>query len=788
MALSSGTHLKGRYEILAPLGAGGMGEVYRARDPILGREVAIKVLPANQESDHAALSRFEREAKAVAALSHPNILSIHDFGNDNGISFAVMELLKGETLGANINHSPLPWQKACEIAIAVGEGLSAAHSNGVIHRDLKPENIFLTTDGHVKILDFGLARLQKIETELDSHAPTASQTNPGILLGTVPYMSPEQARGESLDSRSDIFSFGSVIYEMLTANRAFQRKSIGETLSAILVEDPPDVSSINKDIPAGLSRIVHHCLEKNPEQRFQSAPDLVSDLKAVLSGAEVSAPAPPIHKPLIRSITVIPALLLIALIAIALYLLAFRQKPVRSIAILPFTNVTKDTNTEYLSDGITESVIYALARLPELKVVARNTVFTYKGREVDPQKAGRDLNVDAVVTGRLIQQGNTLTISADLVKVADGKQLWGNQYKRALSDALEVQGQITEEVAQHLGFDLTGKELLLVRTQYTDNSEAYRLYLRGVFYYWKNTEEDYEKAREYFEQAIDIDPAYSLAYLGLGTYYSGMAFDGYMNPQEAYPRSLAALSKALQIDPNLALAHNHLGQYHLFFEWNWVAAERENKIALDLDPHDPRNHRGYSFLLLATNRIKEAVEQMKIVHELDPLSRVFSVNYGQYLMTAGRYDEAIKQLQETIEMEPKYFVAHESLAQAYEHKKMYKEAASEMQKAYLLGGDQDAADIYSEAKDAESYEKSQEIITRGEIASLKELAQQKYVSPLEFARRYAKVNEKDEAFDWLEKSYKERSPYIVFIKVLDDFQNIRSDSRFTDLVRRIGLP
>jgi TolB-like protein/Tfp pilus assembly protein PilF len=455
---------------------------------------------------------------------------------------------------------------------------------------------------------------------------------------------------------------------------------------------------------------------------------------------------------------------------------------------LPFTNVSKDSNTEYLSDGITESVIYSLSRLPELNVMARGTVFTYKGHEVDPRKAGNDLNVDAVVTGRVMQQGDILTVSADLVKVIDGKQLWGNQYKRTLSDALDVQGQITEEIAQHLGFNLTGKELLLVRKQYTDNSEAYRLYLRGVYYYWKSTEEDYEKAHAYFQQAIDIDPAYALAYLGLGTYYGGLTFDGYMIPQEGYPKALAALSKALQIEPNLALAHNHLGQYHLFFKWDWVAAERELKIALNLDPHDPRNHRGYTFVLLATNRINEAVEQMRIVHEMDPLSRVFSVNYGQYLMTAGRYDESIKQLQETIQMDPKYSYAHASLAQVYQHKKMYQEAASEMQKAFQFQGDQDAVDIFSDAKDAESYKKSQDIITRSELEDLNELAQQKYVSPFDFARRYAKLNEKDEAFNWLEKCYKERSPHILFIKVLDDFQNIRSDPRFADLVRRIGLP
>jgi eukaryotic-like serine/threonine-protein kinase len=783
MALTPGIQLKNRYEILAPLGAGGMGEVYRARDLLLGREVAVKVLPAHLSADRGALSRFEREAKAVAALTHPNILAIHDFGDDNGTSFAVMELLKGETLRANLNNSALPWRKACEIAISVGEGLSAAHSNGIIHRDLKPENIFITTDSQVKILDFGLARLKETFTsQLDSIVSTASQTNPGILLGTVPYMSPEQGRGESLDSRTDIFSFGCVIYEMLTATRAFNRKSIAETLSAILNEDPPEVSSFNKELPNGLTKVVHHCLEKNPERRFQSVRDLVFDLKAVLSGAEVSAPAIKVSKPLIRAQTVIPAILLVTILAVALYFFAVKPKPVSSIAILPFTNDSKDTNTEYLSDGITESVINTLSQLPRFRVIARDTVFTYKGKTVNPKKIGQELKVGAVVTGRVLQQGDTLIVRADLIKVEDGTQLWGEQFNRKLSDVFSIQDEIANTIADKLRLQLTGEETKRLVKHYTEDPEAYQLYLKGAYYHAK----DFQKSLEYYQEAISKDPNYALAYTSLAQLYAFHAFQGLFSPKEAHEKSLDALTKALQIDNTFADVHNALATVYWTYDWNWKGAEKEFRLAMTLKP--ACCHGNLSWFLRSMRRFDEAIAEGKMALDVDPLSVRRSNDLGTVFYWAGQSDRAIDQYQKTLELDSNAPEVHDLLADVYAQKRMYKEAIAEEQRYLVLLGEQEASEVLGQDFESYGYEKAMQMQWQGILESLHEAEKQTYVSPMKFVFTYIHLGDKDKAFAWLEKAYEERSPWLTYLRADPQFHGLQSDPRFQTLVKRIGFP
>lgn len=783
MTLVSGTHLKGRYEILAPLGAGGMGEVYRARDLLLSREVAVKVLPAHLASDHGALSRFEREARAVAALTHPNILAIHDFGNDNGTSFAVMELLKGETLRANLNHSALPWHQACEIAIAVGEGLSAAHSSGIIHRDLKPENIFLTTDGQVKILDFGLARLKETFTsQPDSIVSTASQTNPGILLGTVPYMSPEQARGDPIDFRSDIFSFGCVIYEMLTATRAFNRKSIAETLSAILNEDPPKVSSFNKDLPNGLTKVVHHCLEKNPERRFQSAHDLVFDLRAVLSGSEVSAPAIKVSKPLMRAQTVIPAVLLVTLLAVALYFFAVKSKPVRSIAILPFTNVSKDTNSEYLSDGITESVINTLSQLPRFRVIARDTVFTYKGKTVNPQKVGQDLKVGAVVTGRVLQQGDTLVVRADLIKVDDGTQLWGEQFNRKSADVFSIQDEIANAIADKLRLKLTGQETKRLVKHYTEDPEAYQLYLKAAYYHSK----DFQKSLEYYQQAISKDPNYALAYANLANLYAFHAFQGLFPPKEAHEKSLEAMTKALQIDNMFAEVHNALATVYWTYDWNWREAEKEFRLAITLKP--ACCHGNFSWFLRSMRRFDEAIAESKMSLDLDPLSVRRSNDLGTVFYWAGQSEQAIHQFHKSLELDTNDPEVHDLLADVNAQKGMYKEAIEEEQRYLVLLGEQEASEVLGQDFESYGYKKAMQMQWQGTLETLHEAEKERYVSPMSFVFTYIHLGDKDKVFAWLEKAYEERSPWLTYLTSDPQFRSIQSDPRFQTLEKRIGLP
>ncbi|MDQ6707981.1 MAG: serine/threonine-protein kinase, partial [Acidobacteriota bacterium] len=466
----------GPYEILAPLGAGGMGEVYRARDPRLNREVAIKVLPARLANDPQVLARFESEAKAVAALSHPNILAIHDFGTDRGVSYAVTELLEGETLRSHLGRSALPWRKAVEIGIAIADGLASAHSKGIVHRDLKPENIFLTSDGRVKILDFGLARWTAPQASGQSDMPTLTQE--GVIMGTAGYMSPEQIRGTPADARSDIFSLGCVLYEMVAGRRAFSRETSAQTMAAILEAQPTDIATTGKQVPAGLERAIAHCLEKNPQRRFHSAHDLGLALRGTLEASESSRPFP--------LGWVAAAVAVIALMA-AVYRSTGRAKPIDSLAVMPFVNVGGDPNTEYLSDGITENLINNLSQLPTLRVLPRSLVFGYKGREMDPRKVGRDLHVRAILTGKVVQRGDGLHIQTELVDVAEVSQLWGQQYDREFTEILAVQEEIARHVSEKLRLRPTGEEQKRMDKRSTENTEAYRLYLKGRYYWSRRT-------------------------------------------------------------------------------------------------------------------------------------------------------------------------------------------------------------------------------------------------------------------------------------------------------------
>lgn len=498
MALSAGTRL-GPYEILAPLGAGGMGEVYRARDPRLDRDVAIKILPERLARDPQALARFEREAKAVAALSHPNILAIHDFGFEGGITYAVTELLEGETLRSRLSRTALGWRKALETGIAIADGLSAAHSKGIIHRDMKPENIFFTEDGRVKILDFGLAR-STASVAQKGEAPTV--TEEGVILGTAGYMSPEQVRGTSADARSDIFSLGCVLYEMVAGQRAFSRETSAQTMAAILEAQPAELAAIGKAVPGGLQNVIAHCLEKNPQERFHSAHDLALALRTTL-GVSAEAKRLPVRW--------VAAGMGMLMVAAAMYWFAGRAKPIDSLAVMPFVNVGGDPNTEYLSDGITENLINNLSQLPKLRVLPRSLVFSYKGKEMNPRKVGQDLHVRAILTGRVVQRGDSLNVQTELVDVGEVSQLWGQQYDRKFTEILAVQEDISRQVSEKLRLRPTGEQQKRLSRRDTENTEAYQLYLKGRYYWNRRTAELLKKANEYFQQAIEKDPGYGLA-------------------------------------------------------------------------------------------------------------------------------------------------------------------------------------------------------------------------------------------------------------------------------------
>jgi len=782
MALFPGTRL-GPYEILAPLGAGGMGEVYRARDTRLDRDVAIKVLPEHPAKDPQALARFEREAKAVAALSHPNILALYDVGDHQGVSYAVTELLEGETLRARLAQSAIPWRKAVELGTAVAGGLAAAHSKGIIHRDLKPENIFLTSDGRVKILDFGLARW-KPKPSAPADAAATGETEAGTVMGTLGYMSPEQIRGIAADARSDIFSLGCVLYEMVTGQRAFARPTAPETMAAILNEDTPHLADSGKEIPPDLQGIIHHCLEKNAEQRFQSARDLAFALRAAggSGGAGVSALPRNGRKPLNHWIWAGVAIVLLAGGSFFVWR-ATSGKAIDSLAVLPFVNVGADPNTEYLSDGITENLINSLSQIPKLRVVPRGRVFRYKGRETDTEKIGRELNVRAVLTGRVVQRGDSLNIQTELVDVAADSQLWGQQYNRKFSEIIPVQEEIAKEVSEKLHLRPTGEEQKRLTKRYTENPEAHQLYLKGRYYWSRRTGETLKRAAEYFQQAIDKDPGYALAWAGLADCYAVYGALEVLSPVEAGPRAKEAANRALELDETLAAPHAALGFAKTVYDWDWSGGEREFKRAIELNPTYATAHQWYSVDLTVTGRLDEAIAEMKRAQEADPLSLMESAVAGRTFYFARRYDQAIEQLLKTIEMDPKFLRAHWWLAVAYEQVGRHEEAIAECEKALslfrepgLLGALAWAYAVSGKRAEAQKL-----------VVELKELSKRRYVDPFDVALVYVGLGDKAQEFEWLEKAYEDHSFNLTWIKVDPRLDSLRGEPRFQDLLRRMGL-
>ncbi len=774
----------GPYKILSLLGTGGMGEVYRAADQRLERDVAIKVLPEDVAKDSHALARFDREAKALAALSHPNILAIYDVGEQEGIVYAVMELLKGETLRAHLARTKFSWEKAVSVGTCVVEGLAAAHSQGVIHRDLKPENIFLTSDGGVKILDFGLVRRENPAPvgESTSQLTESQLTQTGILMGTVPYMSPEQLRRQPMDARSDLFSFGTMLYEMISGARPFSGNNAADLTASILKEEP---APLTVDCPPVLVQTISRCLKKDPDERFQTAADLALELKTV-TGDSVIPFTLPARKIRWKKFLWIP--IVIAALVFSLLYLPWRGKSVRSIAVLPFVNASQNPDNEYLSDGVTESIIDTLSQLPDLKVMARGTVFTYKGKQMDPRKVGRELNVGAVVTGRILQKGDNLVISADLVDVSDGTQLWGKQYNRSVSDLLFVQSEISRELSDRLHVSLTGEQRNMVSKRYTENPEAYQFYLRGQYHWRKSTPEDYEKAREYLEKAVEKDPSYARAYILLASYYATFASYVMEPPKEQWAKYLAALNRARVLDALLVEASMGDAEFQIYHEWNWSRGEQEIKRAIQLSAGEAHVHFSYATFLRAMGRWEEAIAEEKRAQELEPLVLTANMSVGVAYFWAKQYDQALDQLKKTEELDPKYAEIHDAMADVYARKGMYKEAISEIEKYLRLSGDPEGADALIQEYQKSGYEAAIKSMWEKQLDRLMESAEEGYVSPMFFVFTYAHLNRKDEAFEWLEKAYQERSAWLVFLKTDPQFDNLRSDPRFTDMMKKVGLP
>lgn len=755
MSLPEGTRV-GAYEIKSLIGKGGMGEVYRAMDPRLDREVAIKVLFEHLLREGDALLRFEREAKVLAALSHPHILTVHDVVSEHGSLFVVMELLEGETLRERISRSAVPWKEAAEIGIAIAEGLAAAHSRGIIHRDLKPENVFLTRNSLIKILDFGLARVESgTSVTGESWMSTSPElSTPGMLMGTLRFMPPEQFHGETADARSDLFSLGCILYEMVSGRLPFDGTNAAEITAAILRDRPADISG--PEVPASLIDAIFRCLEKEPSNRFPSAAELAIALRLSISESGT---------PVIRRVS---------------------RSRGRSVAVLPIEHPSASPEDEYLMDGITESIINSLSQLPKLRVTARSTAFRYRGRDIDPRSIGRDLNVQTLMTGRGFRRGETLEIQVELVNTNDGSQIWGRHFSEKLSDIFAVQEQIATQVSAALQKKLTGVEKKLLARRSTENVEAYQSYLKGRHHWNKRTPEAFEKAIAYFQSAIETDPTYALAYSGIADCYNFLGWDAYgtLDPKVTFPRAIAAATKALEIDEDLAEAYNSLAWAKWAYNHDWEGAEKDYRRAIRLNPGYALAHVWYADLLFGAGRFDEALTEILVAQKLDPLAPITYTVHALILTGIRNYPAARDASRKALEIQPDFNAANWIIGRSFLFEKNYAEALPELEKAVSISGEHPrmrASLAYAYAASGRTDE------ARAILDDLIEASKQKYLPALiEIGMIYASLGEKDHAFKWLEKAYEERASLLVWLFPDPVADPLRSDPRFEDLMRRIG--
>lgn len=816
----------GRYKIRATIGQGGMGEVFLAEDSELERQVAIKVLLPDVANDSDRVRRFIQEAKTVSALNHPNILTIYEIGRFEESRFIATEYIKGKTLRDRLREEPITLPHAIEISIQIAAALDAAHGAGIIHRDIKPENIMIREDGFVKVLDFGLAKLVEPKDEtVDSEGATLAQlkTIRGTLVGTVNYMSPEQARGKEVDTRTDIWSLGVVLYEMVALRAPFKEDTVSDTIASILRSEP---EPLGEDMPVELSRIIRRALEKDRDERYQTVKDFLLDLKNLKreiefeseirrtgsgfprsefaitdngierttslranlttqhslqpSSAEYVVSGIVNHSKI--SLGVLSVLLIAAIGAFAyLFYWSAGPKPVASIAVMPFVNVGGGESTAYLSDGVSEMLINELSQLPQLKVISRSSTFKYKGAEIDPEQVAKALGVEAIVMGRVISRGDTLQISVELINASDRTQIWGETFSRHVSDIQSVQQEIAQNISQKLRLKLTGEQETRIAKQPTSDYQAYQFYLNGVYYNRQRGATNLQKAIEYFEKAIALDPNFAAAYAELGSSYSLLVGSSVISVEEAKSRAAAAIEKALSLDESLADAHLVLGRMKNDRQ-DWAGAEASLKRAIELNPSFVTAHNQYAFYLTVHERHGEALEEIRLAQALDPLSVRLKSTEGAILYTARRFDEAVQVLQAAVPADPQDAFARHYLALALSGAGRHDEAVQELRNVAAMDGESLETSIYLGRVYALAgrADEARAILKQVESSN-------KYVSPAEIAAFCSVLGETEKAFANLEKAYAAKDLQLQFLRIDPAYDNIRNDARFKDLLRRMGI-
>ena len=827
------------YRILRRLGKGGMGEVLLGEDTKQhARKVALKVLPQELTRSESRLRRFKQEARAILALNHPNILTVFEIGEADHSYYIATEYIEGETLRHCLWRGPLKLDETIGVAIQVAMALEAAHAAGIVHRDIKPENIMLrqdkfVRDRFVKVLDFGLAKLTDRESASDPEAVTIpiTKTSPGAIMGTSGYMSPEQAQGESIDARSDIFSLGVVLYEMVAGQPPFKGKTDSHTRVSIIDHEPVPLVEHVSDVPRQLERIVAKALAKDKLKRYQTITDFKLDLEQLRdemhtfdSSEQIRHSTRTTEDDLLSIPTVIRTRadtvtdqttlssrtgelktggkrtrwvaygvlgLLAVLILVGAVFFLSSSRSINSVAILPFVNDSKDPNAEYLSDGLTESIINSLSQLPNLKVMSRNAAFRFKGSNKDPREAGQTLNVGAVLTGRLVKLGDNFVIKTELIKVEDGSQLWGAEYKSNLSDIFSIQEEVSKKISQNLRLRLSGEDEEKLARRYTNDAEAYQLYLKGRYFWNKRNEEGFRNGIEYFKRAEEKDPTFALAFSGLADSYALLCDIGAVRPADEMPKAKAAAQKAVDADASLAEAYTSRAFVRLAYDWDWLGAQSDFQQALKLNPKYPTAHQWYASYLMQMGKFELAKAEIEEAHKLDPLSPIISANAGLYSYYEHNYDDAIAKYKSTLQSDPDFWVARHYLALAYVQKGMHAEAIAELRKLIKAPESGPVPESVIEAESEASASlgfaygmAGKQAEARAILSQLDALSKRHYVSPLYFANVYAGLKENDKVIEYLNKAFDARHPGLVLIRIEPMFDGMRSDERFTQLIKR----